>query len=793
MEGEHSDGNGRGQKRGRGRGRGRGQRGGFTGSLTNLPQAPAGEDRSAGKGKGKERESGAAVAGVAAVAVPPSAATVASSAVAETEADLCFICTEPVQLYSLSPCNHRTCHVCSIRLRALYKKKECTFCKVSMGRDLAQQSRSRSSRLPIVAPQASSDVLIFTKNGNKDFLSFSAEDIPFKDEKLNIYFEDETSREDTLILLRFNCPDPLCEYVASSWADLRLHARAEHERFLCDLCIKHSRVFVHEHKLFTSPELSRHIQADHKYCDFCKLNFYSSDELYVHMRDRHEQCFLCKKSEDRQDEYQRDYRMLERHFKSEHFLCESKDCLEKKFVVFESEMDFKAHQVAEHGAELSSREKRDALRVTANFRFDASSSSARGGGGAAPGSSGLTARGRPKKDEEPETKRDVLGISMLASRSHVPGAGGAADHQSRRAQFGGALTASTPTNRGKGKGKVTPGESSEDEAARRAVAEKVQRHQRYMDQVHAILVHSDAKMQSFRANVKVYRAGEMSSKDLVHSIYSLVGDMGQVETIIVGLVDLVEEADKRVDILEAWNTLRLERTQFPSLAPTFLDSSKASSVAKGQIRNAKASSAANSNTRIWENVERAAASGRGYGTASTRTAAKEHFPSLAAKPGTPSVPGSARHSAAANASVRSTAWAGSTSHAHPEQKHSPSAGSSSPVPYSVEVIRDPQRSNQTSIRSHPSAFPTLPTSASAANLAAYKRSLFDSRQGSRGDNTPTKPVWGSSLGRIDGSSDDVDAELLHHKLGEARIQEQQRKKSKQKNVLVTLGSTRRGG
>jgi len=45
--------------------------------------------------------------------------------------DVCWICTEPIKYYALSECNHRTCHVCALRLRALYKKMECTFCKVT--------------------------------------------------------------------------------------------------------------------------------------------------------------------------------------------------------------------------------------------------------------------------------------------------------------------------------------------------------------------------------------------------------------------------------------------------------------------------------------------------------------------------------------------------------------------------------------------------------------------------------------------------------------------------------------
>jgi hypothetical protein len=51
---------------------------------------------------------------------------------ADDDSAVCWICAEPVKYYSLSECNHRTCHVCAIRLRALYKKTDCTFCKVGL-------------------------------------------------------------------------------------------------------------------------------------------------------------------------------------------------------------------------------------------------------------------------------------------------------------------------------------------------------------------------------------------------------------------------------------------------------------------------------------------------------------------------------------------------------------------------------------------------------------------------------------------------------------------------------------
>jgi hypothetical protein len=39
--------------------------------------------------------------------------------------------------------------------------------------------------------------------------------------------------EETLILLRFNCPDPSCDYVGiTGWGDLKLHVRATHGRLM---------------------------------------------------------------------------------------------------------------------------------------------------------------------------------------------------------------------------------------------------------------------------------------------------------------------------------------------------------------------------------------------------------------------------------------------------------------------------------------------------------------------------------------------------------------------------------
>jgi hypothetical protein len=45
---------------------------------------------------------------------------------------VCFICANPISHHSIAPCNHITCHICALRLRALYKNKDCPHCRVSI-------------------------------------------------------------------------------------------------------------------------------------------------------------------------------------------------------------------------------------------------------------------------------------------------------------------------------------------------------------------------------------------------------------------------------------------------------------------------------------------------------------------------------------------------------------------------------------------------------------------------------------------------------------------------------------
>ena len=75
--------------------------------------------------------------------------------------------------------------------------------------------------------------MVFTASADKPFAEFDLDSMKNKDVKLSIYFETEDMMEDTFVKLRYNCPDPDCEYFASSgWNDLKAHIRAIHSRSL---------------------------------------------------------------------------------------------------------------------------------------------------------------------------------------------------------------------------------------------------------------------------------------------------------------------------------------------------------------------------------------------------------------------------------------------------------------------------------------------------------------------------------------------------------------------------------
>ena len=92
----------------------------------------------------------------------------------------------------------------------------------------------------------------------------------------------------------------------------------------------------------------------------------------------------------------------------EHHPCKQRACLDQKFVVFNTEMDLKAHMVEIHGTAMSSRDRRDVRRVETGFGYEDRGGHRRGGGNRGRG------RGLPPQRQPPNVRRRELGTGLTA-------------------------------------------------------------------------------------------------------------------------------------------------------------------------------------------------------------------------------------------------------------------------------------------------------------------------------------------------------------------------------------------
>jgi hypothetical protein len=126
----------------------------------------------------------------------------------DDDAEVCFICASPVQHTAVAPCNHRTCHICSIRMRALYKTKACAHCRTE------------------------SDHVILTDDTEKNYEKFTQADFFQSNDSLGIHFENPQVFDDTRLLLQYNCPESDCDVACLGWPDLHRHVKTAHAKVM---------------------------------------------------------------------------------------------------------------------------------------------------------------------------------------------------------------------------------------------------------------------------------------------------------------------------------------------------------------------------------------------------------------------------------------------------------------------------------------------------------------------------------------------------------------------------------
>lgn len=361
---------------------------------------------------------------------------------------------------------------------------------------------------------------------------------------------------------------------------------------MCDLCTRNKKVFTHEHELFAERELEKHMRhgddkpgaADqtgfrgHPLCGFCGERFYDSDKLYEHCRMKHERCFICDRQDSRQPHYYQDYNALEKHFKKDHYLCSDRECLEKKFVVFGSELDLQAHQLSEHaGGKTVGRESR----VVDMSGFDLRESyqhERRGGRQGGGGGSDRAARGRgrgrdPNEDTVPPAYQQPLRRDEVAFQRQM------AIHSAQSVTnrtFGGQLTASAPTTTSSTPRSATPRGSSTPQPQPQPVdtanmsAEeraRILRHNSVIERAANLLGNDAHKLSTFRAHISTYRQGGFTAPQLIDALFTLFADVSSnaLGTLTREVADLFEDKTKADALRKAWQDWRAINEDYPSL------------------------------------------------------------------------------------------------------------------------------------------------------------------------------------------------------------------------------------
>lgn len=402
-----------------------------------------------------------------------------------------------------------------------------------------------------------------------------------------------------MLLLRYNCPDADCDVACLGWPDLHRHVKSAHHKVLCDLCTRNKKVFTHEHELFTQQSLRKHEKfgddnpgavdqsgfTGHPECGFCRQRFYGDDELFAHCRDRHERCHVCdSRSQGGRPQYYQDYNALDSHFRKDHFACMDRECLEKKFVVFGSEMDLKAHQLEAHPNGLTKDARRDARRVDlSGFDYRTPHQQDRPrreprGRGRDPNAEPL-----PMSSAQP-LRRDELAFQRSMAIQNA--------QSSNARTFGGQLTQSDPAprtaspvitslpTRSAAPTATGGGTSSADSLTPQEQARRL-RHNVVIERAANLLGNEAAKVDIFRARISSFRSGQIVAGTLIDELYKLI-DTSPAEfgKLMQELAEIYEDPQKRVDLLKKWSDWKAIHEDYPSL-PGPSESTSTSNWAQG--------------------------------------------------------------------------------------------------------------------------------------------------------------------------------------------------------------------
>ncbi|XP_071515954.1 E3 ubiquitin-protein ligase ZNF598 [Panulirus ornatus] len=305
----------------------------------------------------------------------------------QEQEELCVVCFRRVEIYSIGECDHPVCYECSTRMRVLCSRNECPICRKDMSR------------------------VVFTHTVTA-FANISTRNMLYE-RRYAIYFENEMVMREYDLLLQHTCFACENNPTFQNFTQLKDHMRKCHERFYCELCVEHLKIFTRERRSYTRSQLAQHRRKGdtddrshrgHPLCEFCDSRFMDNDDLFRHLRRDHFFCHFC--DADGSHQYYDDYNALRRHFRSDHYLCEEGDCQEERFTsVFRTKLDLQAHCTQTHSQNMSKQAARQARTVDIEFTVnhrqqDSHRQDDRGRGGRRGGRGGRGGRRERDRDYE---------------------------------------------------------------------------------------------------------------------------------------------------------------------------------------------------------------------------------------------------------------------------------------------------------------------------------------------------------------------------------------------------------
>ncbi|KAI8889256.1 hypothetical protein K501DRAFT_329335 [Backusella circina FSU 941] len=499
-------------------------------------------------------------------------------------------------------------------------------------------------------------------------------------------------------MLKHNCPG--CKEALSDWPELKQHVKKVHGSNLCDLCIQHKKIFPYEHTLYTNSQLTKHYKegdksfneddesgfTGHPECAFCKTRFYGDDELFIHCRDMHEQCFLCVRNGKRH-EYYVNYESLEEHFKSDHSLCLHPQCLEKKFIVFDSSIDLKAHEVEVHGEPtvgLQRSMQTENRRLELNFQYDTYRDRRQQQRG---NNSNNNSNSNNTHSNKPSSKPNTSGSATTSSSSGPTAA------VLLNAEFP-AINGSSSKAKDAPKSRIVPGATSKKGKGKQNAIQKplgfgslsavnstipdggsssssngqpesiVAKHATFLSKLESML-QSQNKVSEFRTLTGSYRKNKISGDDYVKKIIALTdNNVDTCSKIFRGVEDLLDIEEKKWELIRIWRNKQTEISQFPALKTKNKPLAKPSSQVLVIKRSKKPQHVVGKTANVWDKVASAASVAKNTNKAtnsggisssnSSRPSSAQNSARTSPQSSRPASPGVTFRAAS------STAWGGST-------------------------------------------------------------------------------------------------------------------------------------